>query len=166
MDEKTLKQPNSTTAWNRDRHQGLPDCKYQDFFFRLISVFGKYYYYYKIPDPPYILRENFDQRSAGYAANFLWVCTTTILLWFSVIFIALQNQPSWGAAAVLKSFSRLFRLWRIRRERLQKKESRPQYQSFLLCFGPTFDHEQSWCHQFSAWQANSLIFLTKQIDLL
>ena len=34
---------------------------------------------------------------------------------------SLQNRPSWGAAAVLKSFSRLFRLWRIRRERLQKR---------------------------------------------
>ena len=72
-------------------------------FMSNFSIFGKYH-------PPYF-EDNFDQRSAGFAAKFLGVCTTTtILLWFSVIFIATEAAKAEEEQAVLKTFSRLFRL--------------------------------------------------------
>ena len=73
-------------------------------FMSNFSIFGKYH-------PPYF-EDNFDQRSAGFAAKFLGVCTTTtILLWFSVIFIATAAEAkAEEEQAVLKTFSRLFRL--------------------------------------------------------
>ena len=75
-----------------------------------------------------------NPRSAIYFEGELWpeicwlCCKLSLSLYHHNIVVvfcdfhsSLQNRPSWGAAAVLKSFSRLFRLWRIRRERLQKR---------------------------------------------